>query len=227
MNQNRNQNSNTPNRSNHSIYKYIIIFIAGLLIGIFFFPDFLGKLGLNFLGHTANESVNSEAEDSSDRTTTKNQADETKQAANTKQIHSTKKENNKTENTTLTAQANELTIEFGQAYNTPEDVAYYLHLFKELPPNYLTKKEASAKGWQADKGNLWEVTDEMSIGGDRFGNREGTLPEGKGIQYYEADVNYEGGHRGAERLVYSNEGTIYYSEDHYETFEQLYESWAE
>lgn len=110
----------------------------------------------------------------------------------------------------------------GETYSTPEEVAAYLHEYKELPPNYLTKRKAAEKGWDNSQGNLWEVTDQMSIGGDHFGNYEELLPEENGRQYYEADVNYEGGYRGPERLVYSDDGLIYYTADHYETFEQLY-----
>ena len=60
----------------------------------------------------------------------------------------------------------------------------------------------------------------MSIGGDYFGNWEGLLPED--YDYYEADINYEGGYRNAERIVYSEEGLIFYTDDHYASFEQLY-----
>ena len=76
-------------------------------------------------------------------------------------------------------------------------------------------------GWVAAKGNLWKVTDKMSIGGDKFGNFEKLLPTQKGRQYYEADIEYKGGNRGAKRLVYSNDGLIYYTDDHYNTFEKL------
>lgn len=76
-------------------------------------------------------------------------------------------------------------------------------------------------GWDAEKGNLWDVSDKMSIGGDRFSNREGLLPEGK--KYFECDIDYKGGYRGAKRLVYSDDGWIYYTADHYERFELLYE----
>lgn len=107
-------------------------------------------------------------------------------------------------------------------YSSPEDVALYLYTFDELPENYLTKAEARDLGWEASEGNLWEVTDEMLIGGDYFGNREGLLPEEDGRRYYEADVNYEEGYRGAERLVYSNDGLIYYTADHYDSFTLLY-----
>lgn len=62
----------------------------------------------------------------------------------------------------------------------------------------------------------------MSIGGDRFGNREGLLPTAKGRKYYECDIDFDGTYRGAKRIVYSNDGLIYYTEDHYESFELLY-----
>lgn len=114
------------------------------------------------------------------------------------------------------------TIDEDGYYSSPEDVALYIHTYDELPDNYLTKEEARELGWEASEGNLWEVTDEMLIGGDYFGNREGLLPEEEGRNYFEADVNYEGGYRGAERLVYSNDGLIYFTDDHYDSFQQLY-----
>lgn len=107
-------------------------------------------------------------------------------------------------------------------YSSKEDVALYIHSYKKLPKNFITKKEASDLGWESNKGNLWDVTDEMSIGGDRFGNREGLLAKKDGRQYFECDINYEGGYRGAERIVYSNDGLIYYTGDHYDSFELLY-----
>jgi len=113
-------------------------------------------------------------------------------------------------------------LERDGSYTSKEDVALYLHLYGELPANFITKSEATDLGWQASKGNLWEVTDKKSIGGDRFGNREGLLPAREERQYYECDINYEGGYRGAERIVYSNDGLVYYTPDHYESFELLY-----
>ncbi|GGA91376.1 ribonuclease domain-containing protein [Ornithinibacillus halotolerans] len=107
-------------------------------------------------------------------------------------------------------------------YTSKEEVSLYIHTFGKLPRNYITKAEARELGWEASEGNLWEVTDQKSIGGDRFGNREGNLPDKEGRQYFEADINYEGGYRGAERIVYSNDGLIYYTADHYETFTLLY-----
>jgi len=113
-------------------------------------------------------------------------------------------------------------VEKDGVYSTPELVAAYIHTFHKLPSNFITKNEASKLGWNSKEGNLWDVTDEMSIGGDKFGNYEGLLPKAKGRQWYECDVNYYGGYRGAERILYSNDGLIYYTDDHYESFTQLY-----
>lgn len=111
-------------------------------------------------------------------------------------------------------------ITHGEEYYTADAVAYYLAAYDELPPNYMTKKEAEALGWIAAEGNLWDVAPGACIGGDRFGNYEGLLPED--ADYTECDVNYYGGYRGGERLVYDTDGNIWYTADHYTTFEQLY-----
>ena len=119
----------------------------------------------------------------------------------------------------------DLMVEYGYDYSDPDEVALYLHAFIELPPNYLTKSEAREYGWDSRRGNLWDVTDEMCIGGDVFSNREGLLPNKRGRTWYECDVNYFGGYRGPERLVFSSDGLIYYSPSHYQDFEQLYDGW--
>ena len=118
------------------------------------------------------------------------------------------------------SQADVVTIEEDGWYYSTEDVALYLYTYGELPDNFITKKEAQKLGWDNKKGNLWEVADGMCIGGDHFGNYEGLLPEED--DYTECDVNYEGGYRGAERIIFSDDGDIYYTGDHYESFEQLY-----
>ena len=105
-------------------------------------------------------------------------------------------------------------------YDSKEEVALYIHLYGHLPDNYITKNEAQDAGWVSQKGNLWDVAYGMSIGGDRYGNYDGQLP--KGEKYYEADVNYDGGYRGEERIVYTEDGDVWYTSDHYESFEKLY-----
>lgn len=105
-------------------------------------------------------------------------------------------------------------------YDQKEDVALYLHTYHKLPSNYITKQEARKLGWES--GSLSEIAEGMCIGGDYYGNYEGTLPEDK--EYRECDINtLSSKTRGAERIVYSDDWDIYYSDDHYETFELLYE----
>lgn len=114
------------------------------------------------------------------------------------------------------------TIDKQGSYTSPEDVAEYIHTFGTLPGNFITKDEAKALGWDSKAGNLWDVAPGKSIGGDRFGNYEGLLPSAEDRKYTECDVNYSGGYRGAERIIFSDDGLIFYTADHYETFEQLY-----
>lgn len=107
-------------------------------------------------------------------------------------------------------------------YTSKEDVALYIHTYNKLPSNYVTKSEARKMGWVAKEGNLRKVCENCSIGGDIFTNQQKVLPTKKGRTYYECDIGYEGGTRNAYRIVYSNDGLIYYTHDHYNTFELLY-----
>lgn len=118
---------------------------------------------------------------------------------------------------------NEITeseIDEGGEYDQKDDVALYIDIYGKLPGNYITKKEAKKLGWQG--GELESYAPGKSIGGDRFGNYEGTLPEKEGRTYTECDIDTRGKKRGAKRIVFSNDGLIYYTEDHYESFELLY-----
>lgn len=106
-------------------------------------------------------------------------------------------------------------------YNKMEDVALYIHLYGHLPSNFMTKSEAKKQGWS--NGALDTVISGKSIGGDRFGNNEGLLPKKDGRQYYECDIDTVGEKsRGAKRIVFSNDGLVYYTDDHYESFTLLY-----
>ena len=106
-------------------------------------------------------------------------------------------------------------------YTSRDEVALYIHTYGRLPDNYITKKQAQKLGW--DGGKLEPYAPGKSIGGDYFGNYEGQLPKKKGRKYFECDIDTQGKKsRGAKRIVYSNDGLIYYTGDHYETFELLY-----
>lgn len=107
-------------------------------------------------------------------------------------------------------------------YTDKVRVAEYIHKYGHLPDNFITKREAQDLGWESSKGNLNKVAPGMSIGGDKFGNYEGQLPKAKGRKYYECDIDYKSGRRGAKRIIYSSDGLIFYTDDHYNSFTQLY-----
>ena len=117
---------------------------------------------------------------------------------------------------------NGITVTEDGEYTDKDHVALYIHAFGKLPSNYITKEEAEDLGWVSSLGNLWKVAPGKSIGGSHFGNYEKLLPTKKGRKYYECDIDYKGKSRGAKRIIYSNDGLIFYTEDHYESFEQLY-----
>ena len=116
---------------------------------------------------------------------------------------------------------NEVIDEKGH-YTSKEDVALYIHTYNRLPDNYISKNKARQLGWVASKGNLQQVCKGCSIGGDKYNNYENILPSKNGRQYYECDIDYDGGKRNAKRIVFSNDGLIYYTGDHYKSFELLY-----
>lgn len=107
------------------------------------------------------------------------------------------------------------------SYTSKDEVALYIHTYGHLTENYITKDEAYDLGWKSE-GTLDEVAPGMSIGGDYYGNYEGVLPDEPGREYHECDIDYESGNRNGKRIVYSNDGNIYYTEDHYNSFEHLY-----
>lgn len=113
------------------------------------------------------------------------------------------------------------TIDKNGSYTSKDDVALYIHTYGELPKNFISKKQAERLGW--DGGSLEPYAPGKSIGGSYFGNYEGKLPKKKGRTYYECDIDTKGKRsRGPKRIVYSTDGLIYYTPDHYETFELLY-----
>lgn len=128
-------------------------------------------------------------------------------------------ESNSTEGDTVS----DISVSEDGEYTSKEEVALYIHLYNHLPSNFITKNEAKDLGWDSGAGNLNKVAPGKSIGGDKFGNREGLLPKKDKRVYYECDIDYVKGKRNGKRIVFSNDGLVYYTEDHYQTFELLYE----
>ena len=120
-----------------------------------------------------------------------------------------------------TPRSTESPVKYGEDYDDKDGVALYLHLFGELPPHFITKKEAQKLGWTS--GEVEYYRSGAAIGGDYFGNYEGLLPKKKGRTYYECDIGTVGRKsRGAQRIIFSSDGLIYYTDDHYESFTLLY-----
>lgn len=118
--------------------------------------------------------------------------------------------------------ATEVKIAEDGFYDSRDDVALYIHTYNKLPSNFVTKKKAREMGWVASKNNLRKVCKGCSIGGDIFTNEQEILPVKKGRKYYECDIDYDGGKRNEKRIVFSSDGLIFYTEDHYKSFIQLY-----
>lgn len=121
----------------------------------------------------------------------------------------------------VSASTIEAAIDENGAYTSKDDVALYIHTYGKLSSNFITKKEANALGWSG--GSLENYAPGKCIGGDKFGNYEGLLPTAMGRKYYECDIDTLGkSKRGAKRIIFSSDGLIFYTSDHYESFEQLY-----
>ena len=143
---------------------------------------------------------------------------ETPPAKSTAVTQQQQKENGKAGSS---AEKNKQNKQEKKAYNQKEHVAAYIHLYKTLPPNYITKGQANKLGWKT-KGSLDQVAPGKSIGGDRYGNYEKKLPDKQGRTWKECDIDYVRGNRNAKRICFSNDGLIYYTSTHYQKFERLY-----
>ncbi|HEX7756987.1 MAG TPA: ribonuclease domain-containing protein [Niabella sp.] len=107
-----------------------------------------------------------------------------------------------------------------EALTKEATVVPYVKQHGRLPDYYVTKREARSQGWEPSKGNLCTVLPGKAIGGDIFSNRERALPEKQGRKWFEADINFSCGRRNADRLLYSTDGLVFITKDHYKTFQE-------
>ena len=184
-----------------------LLLALGLVLGLMGCGELLAEEGLDIIEDVYDEYEQFQEDTSEDDTPAKSEADTTQAPTET----------DTTQAPTEAAPA----LAADGWYYSKEDVALYLQLYGRLPDNFLTKDEARDLGWEG--GSVENYAPGYAIGGDRFGNREGLLPEAEGRVYYECDIDTDGASsRGAKRIVFSNDGLIYYTEDHYESFELLY-----
>ena len=202
---------------------FAIVLVVGFVMGWWNGTSGSGTTDAGSSGIVAQQQTSEDATSSDDATETDTRSDAPSASEDTEEAAPT-------ESTTGTQDSGETTVaptrgptvEEDGWYTTKDEVALYIHTYGRLPGNFISKTKARDRGWDASAGNLDEVCPGMSIGGGRFYNDDGLLPDKRGRQWTECDINYHGGYRGAERIVFSNDGLIFYTADHYETFEQLY-----
>lgn len=184
-----------------------LVLLAVVAVIVFFFPEFLPAGDDVFTTVPADSTAASPTTPAS--TTKAAPPDTTKSPETTKAAEAT------------TAPETERKLDRNGSYISRDDVALYIHQYGKLPGNFITKAEAQKLGWSG--GSLEKYAPGKSIGGNRFGNYEGKLPKKSGRTYTECDIDTRGASaRGAKRIVFSNDGLIYYTNDHYNTFTLLY-----
>lgn len=184
-----------------------LVLLAVVAVIVFFFPEFLPAGDDVFTTVPADSTAASPTTPAS--TTKAAPPDTTKSPETTKAAEAT------------TAPETERKLDRNGSYTSRDDVALYIHQYGKLPGNFITKAEAQKLGWSG--GSLEKYAPGKSIGGNRFGNYEGKLPKKSGRTYTECDIDTHGASaRGAKRIVFSNDGLIYYTNDHYNTFTLLY-----
>ncbi len=184
-----------------------LVLLAVVAVIVFFFPEFLPAGDDVFTTVPADSTAASPTTPAS--TTKAAPPDTTKSPETTKAAEAT------------TAPETERKLDRNGSYTSRDDVALYIHQYGKLPGNFITKAEAQKLGWSG--GSLEKYAPGKSIGGNRFGNYEGKLPKKSGRTYTECDIDTRGASaRGAKRIVFSNDGLIYYTNDHYNTFTLLY-----
>jgi len=90
----------------------------------------------------------------------------------------------------------------------------------KLPARWITKREAERRGWHPGD-DVCRYATGGAIGGDHFGNFERRLPSANGREWREADLDYACGKRGPKRLLWSSDGMIYVTVDHYANFREV------
>ncbi len=99
--------------------------------------------------------------------------------------------------------------------------ADWMLMFKEgLPDYYISKEDALAIGWKLSK---WpsNFVPGKTITAGLYKNLDGHLPQATGRIWHEADINYKTGKRNSQRVLWSNDGLIFVTYDHYETFYEI------
>ena len=113
------------------------------------------------------------------------------------------------------------TIKAGTAtINSIDGADWWIANIGELPKYYASYEYALSKGWRPRKWPSNFIPNQMITRGQYF-NDDGHLPSAPGRVWFEADINYKLGKRNSQRVLWSNDGLIFVTYDHYETFYEI------
>ena len=188
---------------NKNLIYIVLAFVAGLLLMYFF-----NNYKIEKKNNTENSEISYQKSDNQNQDNSYSYEKKSKK----NQDNFEERKSDFSDNNTSNNNIDELTND--------ELVVKYLKEHGELPDYYITKSEAKSMGWVPSKGNLCEVAPGKAIGGDIWTNRQKSLPTKSGRKYFEADLNYNCGNRNADRVVFSNDGLVFVTFDHYRSFEE-------
>ena len=104
--------------------------------------------------------------------------------------------------------------------NKTDGADWTLKQEEELPDYYITIEDIYNLGWEKGMNPIDYAPGKMITGGI-YQNRNGHLPQKDERTWHEADINYRQGKRNSQRIVWSNDGLIFVTYDHYETFHEI------
>ncbi len=94
---------------------------------------------------------------------------------------------------------------------------WWLRHYGQLPDNYHSESDLRALGWKQGDSPVKFAPEKMVTRGE-YENMNGHLPDAPGRVWYEADINYYSGKRNGHRILWSNDGLLFVTYDHYRTF---------
>lgn len=98
---------------------------------------------------------------------------------------------------------------------------WHLKYNGRLPEYYISKTDAKKLGWKRNEKKLSDVAPSFMMYGGVYKNNNCHLPKKQNRIWYEADIDYSFGSRNSKRIVFSNDGLIFATYDHYKTFVEI------
>ncbi len=110
----------------------------------------------------------------------------------------------------------------GEATDKGTDGAdWHLKYTGKLPEYYISRMDAKKLRRNPKNNYLDDSASGYMLYGGQYFNRNGHLPEKQGRIWYEADIDYMSGKRNSKRILFSNDGLMFITYDHYQTFVEI------